>query len=627
MFAARAILLALACVSLLTTAAAHAQAIWFEDLKAAAPLELQAEEALARHIAARITGKAAPALPEAVAADTHPSIIFVSASDGRQTANVVIGCGQGFLAAADDAIRRLKALGPTDHYRHIKVDLVTDSHPVPRGAMEQPLPSDPTLYGLASPRTSRVALLPEQLRGAGLVDEDRRVRWERLDRYLKANAAVFGQQNAFALSDLPMRMFICHSYYVADDAVHRLYRGHRLFHDAVTPDVLLDAVVAGAGYLARNTNQDGRFLYLYRPSTDTAPDDYNLARHGGCLWALLTVYEKTRSDDLLAAARGALRFALAQVKAAAWAGDGAACVADGDTVQLGAVALAAISIAQYTRVTGDRQHLPLLQRLGKYIQFCQVANGRFARHQVKLDDGRPAGPDVIYYPGEAILALIMIHQVDGVPAWLDTAERGLRYLGANLATMPEDEQTSAAHWLLYSLRGMQKVRPNPIYVDVAVSQARLIIRGQATTSSQIDQVGRYGSRHAGTPAATRAEALVCAYELAHAAGRHDDAAMILRALKLSAGFQLQMQYRPELAMYFKDPARILGGFAESLTGDEIRNDYVQHHVLSLLGLHGILSARPAASAGTSTRPAPASTTRPVEGVDPDLGKILENLVK
>ena len=625
--AARAILLALACVSLLTTAAAHAQAIWFEDLKAAAPLELRAEQALARHIAARITGKAAPALPEAIATDKHPSIIFISASDGRQTANVAIGSGVGLSAATDDAVHRLKAMGPVDAYRHIKIDLVADCQAARRGVMQQPLPSDTSLYGLAFPRSSRVALLPEQLRGGGLVDDERRVRWERLDCYLKAPAAMFGPQNAFALSDLPMRMFICHSYYVANDAVHRLYRGHRLFHEAITPDLLLSAVVAGADYLARTTGEDGQFLYLYRPSTNTAPDDYNLARHGGTLWGLLTAYEKTRSDEHLATARRALRFQLAQVKAVPWAGDGAACVAEGDTVQLGAVALAAISIAQYTRATGDRQHLPGLQRRVKYIQFCQVASGRFARHQVKLDDGRPAGPDVIYYPGEAILALIMLHQVDGAPAWLDTAERGLRYLGTNLATMPEDEQTSAAHWLLYSLAAMQRVRPNPIYVDLAVSQARLIIRGQVTTSSQIDQVGRYGSRHAGTPAATRAEALVCAYVLAHAAGRHDEAAMILRALKLSAGFQLQMQYRPELAMYFTDPARILGGFAESLTGDEIRNDYVQHHMLSLLGLHGILSTQPTASVATSTRPAPASTPRPIEGVDPDLGKILENLVK
>jgi hypothetical protein len=45
-------------------------------------------------------------------------------------------------------------------------------------------------------------------------------------------------------------------------------------------------------------------------------------------------------------------------------------------------------------------------------------------------------------------------------------------------------------------------------------------------------------------------------------------------------------------MYFDDPARALGGFTGSLTDREVRIDYVQHNLSSLLALYTIEQAEP-----------------------------------
>ena len=65
--------------------------------------------------------------------------------------------------------------------------------------------------------------------------------------------------------------------------------------------------------------------------------------------------------------------------------------------------------------------------------------------------------------------------------------------------------------------------------------------------------------------------------------------MLLQVLELGVRFQLQTQLRPESAMYLPDPQRAIGGFRRSLTNFEIRIDYVQHNISSLLLLRRILA--------------------------------------
>ena len=48
------------------------------------------------------------------------------------------------------------------------------------------------------------------------------------------------------------------------------------------------------------------------------------------------------------------------------------------------------------------------------------------------------------------------------------------------------------------------------------------------------------------------------------------------------------QFQPESVMYLLDPQEALGGFHNSLTNFEIRIDYVQHNVSSILCLAEIL---------------------------------------
>lgn len=64
----------------------------------------------------------------------------------------------------------------------------------------------------------------------------------------------------------------------------------------------------------------------------------------------------------------------------------------------------------------------------------------------------------------------------------------------------------------------------------------------------------------------------------------------MKACRIAVAFQLQSQFRAESAMYLPHPQRVIGGFRRSLTNFEIRIDYVQHNISSILSLYNIESS-------------------------------------
>ena len=119
--------------------------------------------------------------------------------------------------------------------------------------------------------------------------------------------------------------------------------------------------------------------------------------------------------------------------------------------------------------------------------------------------------------------------------------------------------------------------------------AKAIMQSQNRDPLYPDWFGSYYRPPRSTPTATRSEGLYAAYQLARDFGDPNEAEQILESLGHGIRFQLQTQFRPESVLYLKKPQRALGGFHNSLTNYEIRDDYVQHNLSSILGLYRIQS--------------------------------------
>ena len=427
-----------------------------------------------------------------------------------------------------------------------------------------------------------------------LIDRDGYIRFDNMKGYVSDSQTLSGDVRALQTSEkLELQRFSTLSYFSDGDEVVDLYRQHRTF-DTLSPEELVSAALAASEYLTRSVGPDGKFVYIYYPKSDSVPDDYNILRHAGAIYAMLEVYDVTGDRDLLEAAERAIGYlvTMAQPCEAEELETEVLCIVEDGEVKLGGNALAIIALAKYTELTGNQEHYPLMVALGNWMRSVQGFDGEFKVHLLDLASGKSSSFRSDYYPGEALLALMRLYTLDSDPAWLDSAEAGAEWLITVRDSGLDTSELAHDHWLLYALNELYRQRPQELFSEHAFKISDAIIAAQNRNPQYPDWLGSYNQPPRSTPTATRSEGLFSTYLLARDHGYEDRAAAILEALKLNVAFQLSTQFRPESVMYLKDPQRSMGGFHRSLDNYELRIDYTQHNISALLGLYKILNASP-----------------------------------
>ena len=561
---------------------------WFGPV--GAPLELSVGEAgeLFARLRATLAGTAAPALAGRIGADRAARIVFVSASDGQAPATVVIGMGAGLPAALDQASAELVA-AEVDSSAWLKLDIVTAIEPGEELADGRPVGFDRSLTGVASMDRRGAAFLAEELVAFTLVDSDAVLRPRRIEDYLGRRGLPADQRRVDDAAGVArVQRFSSASFFQAGDELIGLYRGHSQARPALTADLLLAAARDAGAYLVRMLDGDGRFVYSYLPKEDSGHPSYNMVRHAGTAFAMLELYEATGDAAVLAASERAIDYLQGFIHEYGAVAKAMAVMAFRGKIKLGGVALTVLALTKHRQVTGDRRHVEVARSLCNYMVDSQAASGEFV-HQRAYPKGQVLEFNSMYYPGEALFALVRMHAVDGDRRWLDVAERGARFL---IEVRDADVATADLlhdHWLLYALAELHRQRPRDLYLTHALRIASAIVGAQNRAPGFADYVGTYGSPPRSTPVATRSEGLLAAYSLARANQRDAVAAEILETVRLNIGFQLQTQISRARALYLARPERSLGGFTRSLTNFEVRIDYVQHNLSSLLALRRVLT--------------------------------------
>ena len=567
--------------------------IWFPDIESAAPLSIGDMEKLARFAASAIRSKhasaAVPELSSTVNGDSQNRVVFLSVGNSALPARVFSGAGKGVTKALEQALAHARAgLNSRDHPEWIKLDIVRDVHPRKSIDSYQLLSTNEKRFGLALDREAGTAFLPEELISAGIAGRELELdRDGRLSR-LQGVVGHMGGRRLPNSGDGRFFLFTTNSVFCDEYECFPLFNGHRVLKQASGKE-LLSAARMGGTYLKNAVNTAGRFAYIYRPASNSVSESYNIVRHAGTIYAMLELYEITRDQNLLNASRKAINYLLLQARPCAAGSEPAACIVEGEYTKLGGNALAALALAKYIAVTGDRLQVPMLIALGRRIVGSQDKNGEFFIQKQSYPEGTVEDYESEYYPGEALFALTRIYAVDPQPLWLDAAEKGARFR-IGQSKWPLSWKTNHDHWLLYALNELHRLRPDASYLDHSLRIADAIMTSQNRDSGDPDRLGGYFDHPRSTPAATRTEGLCAAYRLARDFNRPREAEKMLEAIRLGADFLLQMQFRPESVMYFEVPQRGLGGFRGSLTDTAVRIDYVQHTLSALLGLYRILDA-------------------------------------
>ena len=308
--------------------------------------------------------------------------------------------------------------------------------------------------------------------------------------------------------------------------------------------------------LASLVREDGSFLYRFDSRTGESRGGYNILRHAGAIWALLDAYRVFRDERLLSGARRATHYLLAS-SLRFYRTYASICICEDNTIKLGGNALAALALLSVFEVTRERLLLTLAEQLCQFMLDQRREHGDLV-HKRYFESGKISAFRSMYYTGEALLAILALHELTGERRWLDAAieiEDPLAAEGYGVA-----EQS---HWMLYALERLTRFSPSPVYS-----------RHAAAIAAHILDNPEYLAWQRSTPIACRTEGLL-AFLRQPSSGDGKDSALRARCLE-------QAEHNLDLQMAFRldNGAFIRGG--NDHRHHEVRIDYIQHNISSLL---------------------------------------------
>jgi len=342
------------------------------------------------------------------------------------------------------------------------------------------------------------------------------------------------------------------------------------------------ALERAADYAVRQLRWDGSFEYIYQPFLHQhLSDDYNLPRHAGTTWLLSLAYRVLGHTRYRDAATSAIDYLATHAVPSDCEATPFACVGSNDDADLGSAALASVAIVEYQLATDDRRFRDLAKRLGRFLLHMQKPNGDFCHDFSPMTGLRDCAGQVLYYSGEAALALAKLHQILPDPSLTAALERALDYLtGANYDYFLGQFFIGEDHWTCIAAEAAFPVVNKDAYAHFCYAFARLNRRVQVEPDDGplADLAGAFGITpfflpH-NTPAGSRTEANVATYRLSVLCGEPQPD--ILETVRRSLRYLVDQQFRPEGMYLFARPDAALGGIGQTPLQPTVRIDYIGH---------------------------------------------------
>jgi prenyltransferase beta subunit len=566
-------------------------------------------------------------LEDAPAPINEQYVVFVSNANGKSLSYNV-----AFAESSESAENALKiALTKlpliSARYPWFKIDVITASkvlHDYDFGSNHNAMPS--WWFGLSMDWTNKWVFLPDEVQAYGLVDGKNRLLWERIGNYAASHKLVSWpkavlEDDSTQLAELE----VLHTNSIFCDfetkEIIPLYHGHRLI-PKLTHSLLMASAERAGDYLARNVHPDGKMVYTYRPITDTETSDYSLTRHAGTVYSMAALYSQYRDQALNMSMKRALDYLMNfvhdcplpyhptrsqkcvwdytkvrenQSSSSSFHGHSNDVYLQGEdhVTKLGLNSLTILAVAEYVHATKDLTHLEAAKSIASWIEGSQREDGSFVQKVGEPDNKLDEKHYVRYYQGEASFGMARLYNVmkeigqNPPDSWMNVAESAAKAIVLRDSQI-DDDDLLVDHWLLYGIAEMgihQKQLIQHCQRTIEVASSRQI--QESSPGMDKDRLGIFGNSMSGTATATKTEGMCAVYNI-FAKKEPEVAATILDVTSLAVRFQLQLQFRPETAMYLKHPLRVLGGFRSSLNNYDMRNDYTQHNLSSLLCMARIL---------------------------------------
>lgn len=382
--------------------------------------------------------------------------------------------------------------------------------------------------------------------------------------------------------------------------------------EEITDDLIRGRISLSRDWFLNNVDEStGLLQYMYHPSRDSYSKENNHIRQIATIWASTMVGEFLGDHGL----DGLIETSLDHYLASAFQKGKGWYLGVNEPVNIANNAFLILSLLK-TPDYPDREIW--LERLGKGITTLQRDDGslitsfwrypgsrpnpfaaRLRREAAKIPRaglGRIAfnirhprrvfrrlrggrNRSIDFYPGEAMLALMMLHRHSGDDEYLDGVRKAYPYYrrywrgNKNTAFVPWHSQALS---LLY-----EETRDESIPVFVFEMNDWLLDSHQIKDGPYHDKIGGFG-HYPGSSTSSFLEGLNGAYRLAKLVGDQERMDRYSEAIRLGVGCILQMQYTDDNSFYLVNPRNAIGGFKQSIVRNDQRIDFTQHALNALI---------------------------------------------
>ena len=375
---------------------------------------------------------------------------------------------------------------------------------------------------------------------------------------------------------------------------------------AVDSAQLTRSIHSAAKYLVAQIEDNGRFVYRRNMNPKHSPrPSYNMLRHAGAIYSLrmyLEIYpDQNMAKKVNLAASYLMSAAIKPLRKhphlmAVWTDPMVLGRQDLQLqAKLGGTGLGLVALTQTRQASSELVPLENLRKLGQFVGFLQKDNGGFYSKYFPGPQGRSDKWDSLYYPGEAALGVLMLHEQDPSQEWLQIASKALNFLAEK--RQGKGTQIEADHWALLAtqrlLRHYSEISKPPLSQEALFSHAAQISQKMI---NDFQTVSPYSSAYGGsmsdgrtTPTATRLEGLLAAYEFLPPG--YDELKNKIRPIcQRAMAFLLSSQIK-EPGEFFGAIPRALGPISLQNSkaqasfnrrSSEVRIDYVQHALSAML---------------------------------------------
>jgi hypothetical protein len=344
-------------------------------------------------------------------------------------------------------------------------------------------------------------------------------------------------------------------------------------------------------YIFNAILDDGRFVYEISSRTGEKSADYNILRHAGALYAAFQGNVLYPASAYPEKADWAVQFLLRQLQVVTLKNNHFKCIVEGGEAKLGGNSLTMIALLEKYKLTKDKTDLQTIQSLAAFLLYMQEEDGKF-KSKLLVSNLTFSFFESVYYPGQAILALVRLYKADQNKQWLAAAKRAAAYLVRN-PVMDSSYPRGNNHWFAIALSELCMLAPNEDYY----AELQLIINSTAASITRQSQLNNKNEEQiSSTAMATRCEAVLAGIELESYLESTENTQYWSHCMQEGLKFCLKhlvTENNPNIN------AKLIGGIKKKMKNSQIRIDYVQHTLSVITGVLNLQRESNSISVATS----------------------------